>query len=93
MKDKDAAPEVPPMSAEEEAEALSALKSKDLLQILLDAFDSLGYVGEKVNKLIGIIAVVSRLLAEPLALLFSRALAQARPACRMQSVNLYLRNS
>jgi hypothetical protein len=58
-----------PMTEEEEAEALDALKSKDLLQIILDGFNVIGYIGEKSNKLLGFLAGISRLLADPLAVL------------------------
>jgi hypothetical protein len=60
---------VTPMSKEETAQALDALKSKDLLQIILDGFEVIGYIGEKSNKLLGFLAGISRLLADPLAVL------------------------
>ena len=59
-----------PMSEEEKREALEVLKSKDLITVILDAFESLGYIGEKTNKLIGIFAVTSRLQPDPISLLF-----------------------
>jgi hypothetical protein len=53
----------------ERNEALAMLKSKDLLDQILSGFDGLGYIGERNNKLLGILAAVSRLLPDPLALL------------------------
>jgi len=61
---------IAPISEEEKKEALEVLKSKDLLNTFLSAFESLGYIGERNNKLIGLVAVVSRLQPDPLSLLF-----------------------
>jgi hypothetical protein len=69
-KNDTAKPDEIAMSDEEKEAALTILKSKDLLQIFLSLFDSLGYIGEEKNKLIGVIAVTSRLLADPVSLLF-----------------------
>jgi hypothetical protein len=62
-------PEIPPMTDKEKAEALEALKSKDLLKRIVLDFEAIGFIGEKHNKLLGYIAAVSRLLPDPLALL------------------------
>ena len=62
-------PKTPAMTDEEKKEALEALRSKDLLKRIVDDFDAIGYIGEKVNKLLGYIAAVSRLQPDPLALL------------------------
>jgi DNA primase catalytic core len=59
----------PPMSETEHAEALSLLRSPDLMQRILRDFEALGIVGEEPNKLTGYLAAVSRLLDRPLALL------------------------
>jgi DNA primase len=59
----------PPMSEAEHAEALSLLRSPDLMQRILRDFEALGVVGEEPNKLTGYLAAVSRLLDRPLALL------------------------
>ncbi|MDD5343089.1 MAG: hypothetical protein PHW12_01570 [Smithella sp.] len=61
--------DVPAMTEDEKKEALEVLKSKDLLKRIVGDFDGIGYIGEKYNKLIGYIAAVSRLQADPLALL------------------------
>lgn len=61
---------VPAMTDAEKDEALKLLKSKDLMQQIAADFEALGYIGEQHNKLIGVLASISRLLPEPLALLF-----------------------
>jgi len=60
---------VTPMTAEEKKEALAALKDPNLCQRIIDDFNAIGYIGENVNKLLGYIASISRLLADPLALM------------------------
>ena len=57
------------MSEEEKNEALEVLKSKDLLKMIVEDFDAVGYIGEKTNKLLCYIASVSRLQSDPLAVL------------------------
>jgi hypothetical protein len=69
MREKGNASNVPAMSEEERKEALEVLKSKDLLKQIVSDFDGVGYIGEKVNKLVAYIAAVSRLQADPLAVL------------------------
>jgi len=58
------------MTKEEKQEAVTILKSTELLTVMLDAFEAFGYIGERTNKLIGLIAVTSRLQPDPLSLLF-----------------------
>jgi hypothetical protein len=60
---------IPPMSEEEKKEALEVLRSKDLLKHIVKDFEAIGFIGEEVNKLLGYIATVSRLLFDPLAIL------------------------
>jgi len=69
MRDKGSAANVPAMGEEERKEALDVLKSKDLLKRIVSDFDAIGYVGEKVNKLVAYVAAVSRLQSDPLAVL------------------------
>jgi hypothetical protein len=45
------------------------LKSKDLLKQIVGDFDAIGFIGEKVNKMLAYLATVSRLLSDPLAVL------------------------
>lgn len=68
----------PVMSHEEHTEALSLLKSPDLLSRILQDFEALGVVGEEANKLTGYLAAVSRLLDRPLALLIQSASAAGK---------------
>ncbi len=69
MRAQGSAAAAPPMSEEEKAMALEMLKSKDLLTRIMEDFNSIGYIGEKTNKLIAYIAAVSRLQPDPLAVL------------------------
>lgn len=57
------------MSPVEESEALEFLKNKKLIDKILKDFETLGYIGEETNKLVGYLAAVSRKLDEPLAVL------------------------
>jgi hypothetical protein len=75
LKKKDQRPE---MTAGEHAEALTLLKSPDLMARILQDFEALGVVGEESNKLTGYLAAVSRLLDRPLALLIQSASAAGK---------------
>ncbi len=66
------------LSETEHAEALSMLRSPDLMSRILRDFDALGVVGEESNKLTGYLAAVSRLLDRPLALLIQSASAAGK---------------
>ncbi len=68
----------PKLTETEEAEALSLLKSPDLMTRILQDFEALGVVGEESNKLTGYLAAVSRLLDRPLALLIQSASAAGK---------------
>lgn len=59
----------PTMTEAEHEAALAWLKSPDLLQRIAADFDACGLVGEATNKLTAYLAAVSRLLANPLAVL------------------------
>jgi DNA primase len=61
------ADEAPAMTAEERDEALALLRAPDLVSRILDAFEACGVVGERMNKLTGYLASVSRKLDDPLA--------------------------
>jgi DNA primase len=69
MREHGNTPAVAPMSDEERKEAHGALKNKDLLDTIAEDFAAIGYIGERVNKLIAYIAAVSRLQPDPLAVL------------------------
>ena len=60
---------VPAMTDEEKKEAFDTLKNKGLFERIVDDFATIGFIGEKQNKLLGYIAAVSRLQPDPLALL------------------------
>jgi DNA primase len=64
-----AADAVPKLTAEEEAEALALLRSPDLMTKIVEAFNVCGLVGEDTNKLVALLACVSRKLARPLAVI------------------------
>jgi hypothetical protein len=52
MRDSGAAATVPQMSPDEEKAALAALRSKDLLKNIAADFDAIGFIGERINKLL-----------------------------------------
>lgn len=64
-----AADAVPKLTAEEEAEALALLRAPDLMTKIVEAFNVCGLVGEDTNKLVALLACVSRKLARPLAVI------------------------
>ena len=57
----------PSMSEAEKEAALALLRAPDLLEKIVADFDVCGLVGERVNKLLGYLAAVSRKLDRPLA--------------------------
>jgi len=57
----------PPMTKQEEEEALELLKSPDLLERILGDMDNLGHVGEEINKILAYLISVSRKLPKPLS--------------------------
>jgi len=59
--------EVPPMTAEERAAALSFLKHPDLVEAILKDMEAMGYVGENEAKLLGYCVSVSRKLEKPMS--------------------------
>jgi len=63
------APTVVELSEDEKAKAVAFWKSPQVLESILDDFNTLGVVGEEVNKLVGYLAAVSRKMPRPLAVL------------------------
>jgi len=62
------------MTADEEAEALDYLKKPDVLARVVKDLETMGYVGEEVNKKIGYLITISRKLESPLSgVVISRA--------------------
>ncbi len=57
------------LSAEEEAAALELLRDPRLVERIVGDFAAAGVVGEQTNALVGYLAAVSRMLADPLAVM------------------------
>ncbi len=68
------------LSAEEKNEALALLRDPRLLDRILSDFERCGVVGEETNKLASYVAVVSRLLDAPLAILVQSSSAAGKSA-------------
>ncbi len=62
-------PLVETMTPEQRAEAEALGKSPDLIQLILDDYDRCGLVGERANKLLCYLAMTSRKMEKPLAVL------------------------
>jgi DNA primase catalytic core len=68
------------MTAEEKSAALEFLRDPRLLERILADFERCGVVGEETNKLVSYLAVVSRLLEAPLAVLVQSSSAAGKSA-------------
>lgn len=68
------------MTAEEKSEALALLRDPRLLDRILEDFERCGVVGEETNKLVSYLAVTSRLLEAPLAVLVQSSSAAGKSA-------------
>lgn len=66
------------MTEAEQDAALALLRDPQLLDRILTDFDRCGLVGEETNKLVGYLALVSRKLDEPLALLIQSSSAAGK---------------
>jgi len=64
-----ASPPVETLTPEQRAEAEALGKSPDLIQMILDDYDRCGLVGERANKLLCYLALTSRKMEKPLAVL------------------------
>lgn len=71
-------PAAPKMSETEAGEALSLLRSPDLLARIVADLDACGLVGEETNKLAGYLAATSRKLDAPLAILVQSSTAAGK---------------
>jgi DNA primase len=80
--EKALAPKAAPVviSPEEHAEAMHLLRSPDLVQKIVTAFDRCGLVGERTNKLVAYLAAVSRKLDDPLAVIVQSSSAAGKTA-------------
>jgi DNA primase len=68
------------LSEEEKAAALDLLRDPRLLDRILEDFERCGMVGEETNKLVSYLAVTSRLLESPLAILVQSSSAAGKTA-------------
>jgi len=66
------------LSEQDTAEALALLKEPRLLDRILADFEKCGVVGEETNKLVGYLAVVSRKLDQPLAVVIQSSSAAGK---------------
>ncbi|MES9930447.1 MAG: CHC2 zinc finger domain-containing protein [Candidatus Thiodiazotropha sp. 6PDIVS] len=69
-------------------QALTLLKSPDLMQRILDDFHTAGVVGEETNKLVGYLAAVSRKLDKPLAIIIQSTSAAGKSSLMDAVLNL-----
>ena len=72
------APKAPPLSAEQEAQALDLLRAPDLMARVVDDLHALGVVGEDTNLMAAYLAAVSRKLDAPLAVLIQSSSAAGK---------------
>ena len=68
------------ISAEERAAAMELLRDPRLLDRIMADFERCGVAGEETNKLVGYLAVVSRLLESPLAVIVQSTSAAGKSA-------------
>jgi DNA primase catalytic core len=61
------APVTPELTAAEKQEAMALLTDKDVVGRVLADFEACGVVGERINKIVGLLAAISRKLDDPLA--------------------------
>ncbi|MFO7594300.1 MAG: CHC2 zinc finger domain-containing protein, partial [Pseudomonadota bacterium] len=72
----------------EREEALTLLKSPNLMQRILDDFHTAGVVGEETNKLVGYLAAVSRKLDKPLAVIIQSTSAAGKSSLMDAVLNM-----
>ena len=72
----------------ERMQALALLKSPDLLQRILEDFNTAGVVGEETNKLVGYLAAVSRKLDKPLAIIIQSTSAAGKSSLMDAVLNM-----
>ncbi|HEX6607379.1 MAG TPA: hypothetical protein VF276_10745 [Chloroflexia bacterium] len=65
----DTSRDAPTLTEAQEAAGLALLRSPDLAERIVADVEAIGVVGEATNALVGYLAMVSRLLAKPLAIL------------------------
>ncbi|MFC1750742.1 CHC2 zinc finger domain-containing protein [Pseudomonadota bacterium] len=72
----------------EKAQAMALLKSPNLMQRILEDFNTAGVVGEEVNKHIGYLAAVSRKLDKPLAIIIQSTSAAGKSSLMDAILNM-----
>lgn len=72
----------------EQQQAIALLQDENLLQRILDDFNTAGIVGEETNKLVGYLACVSRLLEKPLAVIIQSSSAAGKSSLMDAILNL-----
>ncbi len=72
--------ELEAMTENDRAIALSFLKSTDLIDNIINDFETVGFVGERSNILLAYLSAVSRKLASPLAIVIQSASASGKSA-------------
>ena len=81
-------PAQPQLNDKERKEALSLLESPKLIERLLSDFQACGLVGEETNKLVAYLAVLSRKLDKPLAVMVQSTSAAGKSALMDAVLNL-----
>jgi hypothetical protein len=79
----------PILTEEERKQALAFLKNPNLLDKILQDFDTCGVIGETSNKLIGYLATISRKLTNPLAVIIQSSSAAGKTAL-MESILAFI---
>jgi len=77
------------LSEEERSAAMNLLCSPNLMQRILADFEQCGVIGEEINKQVGYLAVVSRLLDTPLAVMVQSSSAAGKSSL-MESVLAFM---
>ena len=76
------------LNDDEQQLAIELLQDKNLLDRILDDFNTAGVVGEETNKLVGYLACVSRKLDKPLAVIIQSSSAAGKSALMDAILNL-----
>jgi len=77
----------PEMSDSERKEAIALLKARDIFSKILSDFEAVGYTGEKINKIVGYLATVSRKLDEPISICIQSRSAAGKSALQDAILN------
>ena len=77
----------PEMTEDERKAAVELLKTRDIFSKILCDFEAVGYTGEKINKLVGYLATVSRKLDEPISICIQSRSAAGKSALQDAILN------